>query len=93
MIYINEPLIWTQNIIDKIYQKHNVIPEEVDEAVFEDNPKCINGISGTKWVFGKTISGRYLFIVLAKKSGKANYKILTARDMEDSERRLYNNLK
>ncbi len=30
--------IWLENVVDKLYTKHNVVPEEVEE-VFTNTPK------------------------------------------------------
>jgi uncharacterized DUF497 family protein len=89
MIFITYPLIWTQTVIDKIWQKHNMSAEEVEEAVFEDAPHCINGSSDSYWVYGRTIAGRLIFVVLRRKTGKGCYKAITARDMVDKERKYY----
>lgn len=89
MIFISYPLIWTQTVIDKIWQKHNLTAEEVEEAIFEDNPYCIKGRSCSYWVFGCTIAGRFIFVVVRRKTGKGSYKVITARDMVEKERKYY----
>lgn len=89
MIFITYPLIWTQDIVDKIWQKHHVTPEEVEEVIYDDRPVCHKGTSNSYYVYDKAVSGRYLFIVLVKKGGRARYKVITARDMQDKEKRYY----
>jgi hypothetical protein len=90
MIFITYPLIWTQNVVDKIWQKHHrLTAEEVDEAIFDDSPVCIKGVSGSYWVYARSMSGRFLFIVLRKKPGKGRYKVITARDMIEKETRYF----
>jgi uncharacterized DUF497 family protein len=89
MIFITYPLIWTQTVVDKILQKHNVNAEEIEESIFDDSPACIKGISGSYWLYGQTVAGRFLFIVLRKKPGKGRYKVITAREMIERERKYY----
>jgi len=40
------------------------------------------------YILGKTLGGRYLFIVV-KPRGKGKAKVITARDMNDLEKRRY----
>lgn len=89
MIFINYPLVWTQMVVDKIWQKHNLTAEEVEEGIFDDSPACIKGVSDSYWVYGKTIPGRFIFIVLRKQAGKGCYKVITARDMVEKEKKYY----
>ncbi len=89
MIFITYPLIWSQTVVDKIWEKHRVSPEEVEEAIFDDEPICLKGPSNLYWVYGQTVSGRYLFIVLRKKNRGAQYKVISARGMQDKEKRYY----
>lgn len=88
-------LQWTQRIIDKIIIKHGVIPEEVEETIHEDKPVYRRG-PGTGnnkryYVLGQTVAGRYLFIVMGKISDRV-FSIITARNMDSAERRLYHRL-
>ena len=89
MIFITYPLTLTQEVIDKIWQKHHVAAEEVEEAVYDDKPACIKGVSGSYWVYGQTLAGRYLFIVLRRKGTGSKYKVITAREMQDKEKKYY----
>lgn len=89
MIVIAYPLIWPQAVIDKIWQKHHVTPEEVEEAIYDDEPVCHKGTSNSYCVYGRTVSGHHLFIVLGKLGRSTRYKVVTARDMQDQERRYY----
>ena len=79
MIYIKYPLIWSQRVIDKIIQKHGVTPEEVDEAVIDDTAICHKASAGNYCVYGQSMSGRYLFIVLKRVDKKGKFKLITAR--------------
>ena len=89
MLFITYPLIWTQAVVDKIWQKHRVTPEEVEEAICDNKPICHKGKVNSYCIYGQTISGRYLFIVLRKKGGGARYKVITALDMQDNKKRYY----
>jgi uncharacterized DUF497 family protein len=89
LIFITYPLIWTQAVVDKIWQKHRVTPEEVEEVIYNNKPICHKGTSSSYCIYGQAISGRYLFIVIMKKGKGALYKIVTARQMQDKEKRYY----
>ena len=89
MIVITYPLIWTQSVVDKIWHKHRVTPEEVEEAIYDDKPICHKGASNSYCIYGQAVSGRYFFIVLKRIGKGARYKVLTARDMQDKEKRYY----
>ena len=78
--------IWDINIVEKIILKHGVLPEEV-EQVFQGKP-IIRSHRGVYVALGRTIAGRFLFVVF-KQAGKAALKIITARDMTVNEKRLY----
>lgn len=89
MIFITYPLIWSQNVVDKILQKHNVTPEQVEEVIYDNKPICHKATSGSYCVYGQAASGRYLFIVLRKVSRGARYKVITAREMRYKEKWYY----
>lgn len=78
---------WDEDIIVHI-ANHGVSPEEVEEVAFENFPYIRKGRQGRRYLYGKTIGGRYLFIVyILTQRGEA--KVITARDMDDRERKLY----
>lgn len=86
-------LIWLPNIVEKLDVKHSVSTEEVEE-VFEIGAHFRKGPVGKQpgedlyKAYGQTSTGRYLFVVfIYKRNRKA--LILSARDMTESERRLY----
>ncbi len=93
MFYINYPLIWTQGVVDKVLRKHGVTPEEVDEAVIEDKAICHKASRGSLCVYGQSMSGRYIFIVLKVSGRKGRYKVITAREMQKIEKRYYHKRK
>jgi uncharacterized DUF497 family protein len=84
-------LKWTQNTVDHI-QRHGVMPEEVEEVIYEGKPFVKRGPGSGRnrryYVLGQTQAGRYLQIGLGRVGG-TTFKVITARNMEDDERRLY----
>jgi uncharacterized DUF497 family protein len=87
-------LIWKADIIEKIESKHGVTAEEVEE-IFRPGTMYRRGPRGKKRkgedvykAYGQTDSGRYLFVVFIYKLDHRAL-ILSARDMDASERDLY----
>ena len=76
------------SILDKIEAKHNVSFSEVEEAVRSQRRVVRRGRYDLYLVFSQTSAGRYLFVVLAHLAG-ASWKVVTAREMDPKERRLY----
>ena len=76
-------------ILEKIESKHSVSFEEVEEACLSEKRHVRRSREGLYKVFGRTAAGRYVLVVLAN-LGTGNWKIVTARQMTDNERRLYN---
>ena len=66
--------------------RHRVSPDEVEEACF-NNPVVLRGRGGRYYILGQADSGRYLMAVLERNSGIA--RVITARNMTDSERRRF----
>jgi uncharacterized DUF497 family protein len=89
LIRITYPLIWSQTVVDKIWQKHHVTPEETEEAIDNDKAICHKGTADSYCVYGQAMSGRYLFIVLGRKGRGTQYRVITVRDMQDKEKRYY----
>ena len=79
---------WTRGAIKHI-AKHNIEPFEVEEALFEDKPIIRQGRKDRAYILAQTLSGRYLFIVISYPPVKGEISIITARDMDEKERRLY----
>ena len=86
-------LIWLEELVDKIAQKHSIKQKEVRE-VFDNRPRFRFVEKGHRLgenvysALGQTDAGRYLIVFfILKKEGQA--LILSARDMTASERRLY----
>ncbi len=73
---------------EKIERKHGVSFDEAEDAVLSSRRHVRRDRDGLYKVFSRTAAGRYLLVVLADRSnGEA--EIVTAREMEPSERRLY----
>jgi len=85
--------LWREDIMDKLWWKHNVTVEEVEE-VFANRPyveKIEKGHYQGEDVYastGQTESGRYLIIIFIYKLDQRAL-INSARDMTPSERRKY----
>jgi uncharacterized DUF497 family protein len=79
-------LIWDDNNIEHI-ARHNIYPSEVEDVCFE-NPVVQRSGKGRKALYGQTSAGRYLLIILGER-GNGIFRPITARDMNDTERRYY----
>ena len=86
-------LIWLEEIVEKLEIKHRVIPEEV-EQVFNSQPRIRRMKKGhyrgedVYRALGQTHAGRYLVVFFIHKT-TGDGLILSARDMDDKERRSY----
>jgi len=66
--------------------RHDVLPEEVEEA-FEEKYVIFPSWVGRYILLGRSVAGRYLFIVFEIKSGIV--RTVTARTMSGTEKRRY----
>lgn len=88
-----EGIIWLDEIEEKLYQKHNVIPSEVTEAL-DNRPQFRFVEKGHRvgenvyLALARSDAGRYLIVFFVYKSDRRAL-ILSARDMTRSERRQY----
>lgn len=73
---------WTDWAVDHI-GGHNVEPHEVDEALAVRHLVPVPLRAGRHLLLSRSAAGRYLAVVVLGKD------LRTARDMNDSERRLY----
>jgi uncharacterized protein len=85
--------MWLEQYVEKLGWKHGATPEEV-ETVFAVAPRYRfvekGHVAGENMyaAFGQTDEGRYLIVFfIYKLDGRA--LIISARDMDDSEKRLY----
>jgi hypothetical protein len=79
--------IWLDWVVDKLESKHGVEPEEVEETFFGGQTKVRKAESGKYLLYGKSSDGRYMFVVFTWVGQQV--KVITARDMTQSERRFY----
>ncbi|MFW5639627.1 MAG: BrnT family toxin [Thermodesulfobacteriota bacterium] len=88
-----DDFIWLPDIIDKLLIKHRITPEEVEE-VFFNRPlfrfveKGYRNGDNVYSALGQSDSGRYVIVIFIYKN-KNLALILSARDMDKKERRLY----
>ena len=68
--------------------RHRVSREEVEEVCFGRYWMLRASGRMRKAVFGQTLAGRYLLVVLSMRSYD-RYYVVTARDMTQTERRRY----
>lgn len=66
--------------------RHGITPQEIEE-VFRDRVYIKHSRSGRYYVAGRSGTGRQL-ILIVEKAGSA-IRVITARDMDRQERRLY----
>lgn len=88
-----EDYIWLPDVLVKLFVKHNVTQSEVEE-VFFNRPKFRFVESGYRKgedvysASGQTEAGRYLIVLFIHKKNNLAL-ILSARDMDQKERRRY----
>jgi uncharacterized DUF497 family protein len=87
VLYI-ESLEIDDHILDKIESKHGITFNEVEEACLSDKRHVRKGKEGLYKLFSQTDAGRYILVVLLN-LGDSNWKVVTAREMTDSERQLF----
>ncbi|TRZ96673.1 MAG: BrnT family toxin [Dehalococcoidia bacterium] len=88
MVLYIESLEIDDHILDKIESKHGITFNEVEEACLSDKRHIRKGKEGLYKLFSQTDAGRYILVVLIN-LGSGNWKVVTAREMTDSERQLY----
>jgi uncharacterized DUF497 family protein len=87
-------IIWIDKFTIKIQEKHNLIIDEVEDALLSGaifrraNRGKVRG-ENVYVAYGKTNGGRYLFIVFIYKQSMEAL-IISARDMTLKEQRYYN---
>jgi uncharacterized DUF497 family protein len=83
-----ESLEIDDHILEKLKAKHDITLKEVEEACLSEKRQVRRDREGLYKVFSQTTAGRYVLVVLINLGG-GNWKIVTARETIDSERRLY----
>ncbi len=86
-----EQFEWDRWNIEKIKKKHNVEPYECEEMFFNELFIALDEGHSQKeerfFALGRTDSERLLFVVFTIRVGKV--RIISARDMNRKERRIY----
>jgi len=86
-------IVWLPQIVDKLDWKHQVAPSEIEEVLFGEPlfRKVQKGHVPGEDVYaalGQTEAGRYLIVYFVYKVTREAL-ILSARDMDASERKAY----
>ncbi|MBI3536174.1 MAG: BrnT family toxin [Chloroflexi bacterium] len=88
-----DDFIWLPDILEKLDVKHKINQDEVEELFF-NNPRfrfVEKGLRTSEDVYaalGQTDAGRYLVVFFISKADNTAL-ILSARDMNESERKRY----
>ena len=92
-MFIIGDIVWLDTIVEKLAWKHNIVPSEVEEVltgdcrIFKKESGRVEG-EHVYNALGRTNRGRYLSVFFIRKlDNKA--LIITARDMNKSERKRY----
>ena len=91
----------SSGVKEKLFKKHNIEIWEVEEVIYDDPHAFSITYRDCYFLYGQTFSGRYLLILvrllssedvtkLGFKKGINFIKILTARDMNKNQRKMYN---
>ncbi len=86
---------------EKLFKKHNIEVWEIEEVIYDDPYAFSITYQNCYFIYGRSFSGRYLLVLvrilsseevskLALKPGTNALKIITARDMNTSQRKVYN---
>ena len=81
-------LYWKDHIVEKIIGRHGIVPEEVEQVIYEGSPEVRRSGKNRYLIYGQSCAGRYLFIVLEEES-KGVFIPITARDMQESEKQAF----
>ncbi len=85
-------LVWDKEILEKVERKYGLTSQEVDEACFNQNRLVLKGPKGSErlryLVYSQTDVGRYILVVL-EPIDKGKARVITARNLEPSEKRFY----
>ena len=82
----------SREVAQKIRRKHHIMRQEVKEIFFNPYEKPIIRRSprgrARYAALGRTEAGRYLAVIFVRRK-ESGINVITARDMDNSERRLY----
>jgi uncharacterized DUF497 family protein len=77
---------WPPGVEDKVYAKHGLVREEVEEAFFHPQQRRLRA-GGRRVLLSRSEAGRYILVVYKVEADVAT--VITARDMTQSERRRF----
>jgi uncharacterized DUF497 family protein len=80
-------VMWTEDSEAHI-ARHGVQPSEVEQVLYSRPRLSTAGRHGTTLVLGTSSEGRHLLVVVAEAADGRDF-VVTARDMTDSEKRLF----
>ena len=91
----------SSGVEDKLLKKHHIEVWEIEEVVYDDPNAFSLTYRDCYFVYGQTFAGRYLIVLVRVLSdeeiskldfapGTNLLKIITARDMNPHQRRMYN---
>ena len=83
-------LEWDDINLEHIINKHHVSPREVEDVCFGPHYAC-SAKYQRKAVYGQASSGRYLLVIL-ERLHKNDFRPITARNMNVTERRKYHEI-
>ena len=81
---------WDRDNVEHI-ARHAVNPHEAEEVCI-DKPFIVRGRNDRHLIYGQTLSGRYLFLVIHYRGNNCAF-VITAREMTETEKRLYHRKK
>ena len=90
----------SSGVTEKLLMKHNIEIWEIEEVIYDDPHAFSLAYRDCYFVYGQTFAGRYLLVLvrilsqeeaadLIFESDFNILKIITARDMNDKQRRMY----
>jgi len=91
----------SSGIEDKLQKKHHIEVWEIEEVIYDDPNAFSLTYRDCYFVYGQTFAGRYLIVLVrvlsAEEASKLDFttgtnvlKIITARDMNPHQRKMYN---
>lgn len=76
---------WDDGNVDHIIERHGIYPQEAEQVLY--NGAYVRREGDFYYAYGQDDSGRYLCVVCIVRGGLV--RVVTARDMNNRERRSY----
>lgn len=86
MFHIREVIVSPQ-VEEHIWVKHHVTSDEAEQVCFSE-PWSLKSRDGGYSIYGQSEAGRYLAVFLYPR-GRGVFNLASARDMNETERRRY----